>query len=631
MSSQVTVRKNELTSLISSISGGGVRSILITGEEGIGKSFLLSKLGNTIPKLSDWNIWTEVDGGAVQSPIDFCSTMVRNLVAGDAVSADSLNLLAREFGKLSILLDRNKSRVDGDFDFGNELANALVQLLESRLGAIHEKLNRFVPILSIDNIHLASGNLIEWFVGPFNQAIRESRLFKNSRFLFSAEDYDHTLQSIFDRFGFEQVRRLNLHRLNINQCVELNRQTYNKNITSKMLFEESKGNPSKLLNFLKNYTINNKEDITLESQTHSTKQPDLSEFSEKEIERLSYAAYPERINRYNLEFFTTTRDAAFCYNWLKRNSKICTILDDGDLVLNQKIRDAIFSHCEFEDSELHEKNKIKSTILSAYIGLFPDPDTHWIPVNLQVFDSFNNSLIKNIFDPFQSDAILEFIDDHSEQFIHNNSQTCLSDDASLITRRFIEIGGAQPIDGLAEKAAEQWELDLEAIRKKKLKLEQEKVNIGEEVAGIEKQITHFSGLKDQITNAMSKPRASNKAKKELTFSVSKSLVVVGLVTIALSLTSTLFGTYHAAVGIALTLFGFFWPSVQVRRANIADQGLNPKLALETQQHSVEHRINGLNSRASTLNNSLISISDTLAENEEDSLIPYVSKKQESED
>jgi hypothetical protein len=106
---------------------------------------------------------------------------------------------------------------------------------------------------------------------------------------------------------------------------------------------------------------------------------------------------------------------------------------------------------------------------------------------------------------------------------------------------------------------------------------------------------------------------------------------VGLVTIALSLISTLFGTYHAAVGIALTLFGFFWPSVQVRRANVADQGLNPKLALETQQHSVEHRINGLASRVSTLNNSLISISDTLAENEEDSLIPYVSTKQESED
>ena len=630
MSSQVTVRKSELASLISSISGGGGRSIVITGEEGIGKSFLLSKLGNAIPKLSDWNIWTEVDGGAIQTPIDFCSTMVRNLVAGDAVSADSLNLLAREFGKFSIVLDRKKSRVDGDFDFGNELANALVQLLESRLGAIHAQLNRFVPILSIDNIHLASNNLIEWFVGPFNQAIRESSLFKNSRFLFSAEDYSQRLQSIFDRFGFEQVRRLNLHRLNINQCADLNRQTYKKNITPKMLFEESKGNPSKLLNFLKNYTTHNKEDITLESQTHSSKQPSLSEFSEKEIERLSYAAYPERINRYNLEFFTTTRDAAFCYNWLKRNPRICTVLEDGDLVLNQNIRDAVFSHCEFEDSELHEKNKIKSTILSAYIGLFPDPDTHWIPVNLQIFDSFNNGLIKHIFDPFQADAILEFIDDHSEQFIHNNSQTSLSDDASLITRRFIEIGGAQPIDGLAEKAALQWELDLEAIRKKKLKLEQEKVNIGEEVAGIEKQITHFSGLKDQITNAMNKPRASNKARKELTFSVSKSLVVVGLVTIALSLISTLFGTYHAAVGIALTLFGFFWPSVQVRRANVTDQGLNPKLALETQQHSVEHRINGLASRVSTLNNSLISISDTLAENEEDSLIPYVSTKQESE-
>jgi hypothetical protein len=101
-------------------------------------------------------------------------------------------------------------------------------------------------------------------------------------------------------------------------------------------------------------------------------------------------------------------------------------------------------------------------------------------------------------------------------------------------------------------------------------------------------------------------------------------VVVGLVTIALSLVSSLFGSYHAAIGIIITLFGFFWPSVQYKRPNFAEQGLNPKLALETQQHSVEHRINGLSSRVSTLNSALSSISKTLDEGEDNSLIPYVS-------
>ena len=64
---------------------------------------------------------------------------------------------------------------------------------------------------------------------------------------------------------------------------------------------------------------------------------------------------------------------------------------------------------------------------------------------------------------------------------------------------------------------------------------------------------------------------------------------------------------------------------------MADQGLNPKLALETQQHSVEHRINGLTSRASTLNNSLVSITDMLTESDDDTLVPYVSEKQDSEE
>ena len=164
----------------------------------------------------------------------------------------------------------------------------------------------------------------------------------------------------------------------------------------------------------------------------------------------------------------------FCFNWLKRNSKLCTTADDGDLVLRQDIRDAVFSHCEFENSELHEKNKIKSTILSAYLNLFPNPNEHWIPVNLAVFDCFNRSLVENIFEPLESEEILGFIDEHPDQFIKNNSQICLTDDAKLVTQRFSEIGGGQPIDGIKEKALVQWENDLESIRKRKLNLSRKK-------------------------------------------------------------------------------------------------------------------------------------------------------------
>ena len=632
MSLKETVRKSELASLKSSLSeAGSTRCILITGEKGIGKTHLISRLGNSYPKLSDYNVWTQIDGSSINSPMDFCSSFVRSLSAGDGVSPDSLNLLAREFGKQSVLLDRERLKINNEFNFDQNLAKSFIQLLEERFGAVNSQLSRYMPVLCIDNLDRLAKSVVDWFVGPFNQAIRKSGLFKRARFLFSAKEYNDKLQGVFDRFGLDRVRRLKLQNLNASQCHELNKQTYNRKITSTELIDNSKGNPLKLLNFLRKYTIYNKEDIKLDTQSPTKVLTDLSGFSEKEIERLSFAAYPDRINRYNLEFFSDSRDAAFCFNWLKRNSKLCTTADDGDLVLRQDIRDAVFSHCEFENSELHEKNKIKSTILSAYLNLFPNPNEHWIPVNLAVFDCFNRSLIENIFEPLESEEILGFIDEHPDQFIKNNSQICLTDDAKLVTQRFTEIGGGQPIDGIKEKALVQWENDLESIRKKKIKLEQEKINIGEEVAGIEKQISHFNGLKEQIVNAINKPRASNKPRKEITFSVSKLLVVIGLVTIALSLISSLFGTYHAAIGIALTLFGFFWPSVQIKRANMADQGLNPKLALETQQHSVEHRINGLTSRASTLNNSLVSITDMLTESDDDTLVPYVSEKQDSEE
>ena len=264
--------------------------------------------------------------------------------------------------------------------------------------------------MAFDNLDRATPELVNWFVGSFNRAIRKSELFKQARFLFAAQKYSAELQSIFDRFGLAQVRQLKLEKLNSTQCTEINQQTYNRQITSGKLYENSQGNPLKLLNFLKNLTISNKEDIILDTQTPNATPSDLSQFSEKEIERLSIAAYPGRINRYNLEFFCSQREAAFCFNWLKRNLKLCKLDQDGDLILHAHIRDAVRTHCEFVNPNLHQENMVTATVLDAYLGLFSNPENHWVPINLQVFDSLNNFLIDNVFDPFPAEIILSFID-----------------------------------------------------------------------------------------------------------------------------------------------------------------------------------------------------------------------------
>ena len=99
-----------------------------------------------------------------------------------------------------------------------------------------------------------------------------------------------------------------------------------------------------------------------------------------------------------------------------------------------------------------------------------------------------------------------------------------------------------------------------------------------------------------------------KTQKIYSFSSSSLLIVLGLGTIGASLFSDLIGSYHAACGIALTLFGFFWPSVEVKKQKVQNVGGGPKLAIETQHRSMDHRIKGLANRANFINSSLEQLS-----------------------
>ena len=53
-------------------------------------------------------------------------------------------------------------------------------------------------------------------------------------------------------------------------------------------------------------------------------------------------------------------------------------------------------------------------------------------------------------------------------------------------------------------------------------------------------------------------------KKSYSFTTSRSLLLIGLGTVAASLLSENIGSYHAACGLALTFLGFFWPNVELK-------------------------------------------------------------------
>ena len=85
------------------------------------------------------------------------------------------------------------------------------------------------------------------------------------------------------------------------------------------------------------------------------------------------------------------------------------------------------------------------------------------------------------------------------------------------------------------------------------------------------------------------------------------------------------GSYHAACGIILTIFGFFWPNVEVRKEAMQSAGNAPKLAIETQQRSLTHRMSGLASRISSIRNNLESLNSNIESLDQGMNAPYISE------
>ena len=145
----------------------------------------------------------------------------------------------------------------------------------------------------------------------------------------------------------------------------------------------------------------------------------------------------------------------------------------------------------------------------------------------------------------------------------------------------------------------------------------------QEIDEIKEQITHFSKMRDQLIEDSNNPNAYRQ-KKNFAFSLSLPLIILGLITIGASLFSESIGSYHAACGLFLTFIGFFWPNVELQKPEFQTAGGKPKLAIETQQRSFNHRISGLVNRASSLKESLSDVAENLDSLETGSRTPYLS-------
>jgi hypothetical protein len=606
MKTQLFGRDKELSDLTRSLSSeGSLRAALILGDEGIGKSALLEKTQEELLTSPKVHLCFSHKASAFSNPLNFSASLARSARSSSELVQSALNDFARKWGSLVISFQRSRSNDERDAEWRIKLAKSFVETLEKSLTLGQVPISDITPVLIFDDLDQYSDDGIDWLTGPFNQAIRSSKLFKRCRFLFSAERHNQSLLEACDRFGFERVQDFNLTPLGPALCEKFARSHGFKTMSGEELKEITQGNPLKLLNiFKKPTTLKKVKSVVMSDQSKKTL-PHFSDFTEEEFQHLLFASYFKRVNRYNLEFLCSPRDAAFTYNWLKRQKRIANQEPDGCIIIKQEVRDQIQEFHRQDNPEEAERLNVIATIVDTFIAIFPDSETHWIPVHLQALDSFTKDLCRNLFSEEETSIVLSFIDNHSDQIVFTGRQMSLSPDTKLLIQRFIEVGGGTTKDGFLEKAIKQWELDSKAATERRRRMELEQLNLSEEATDIATQVESLVLLKEKIQDDFKNPKKSNTStKREYTFSSNKLLLFIGLGTIAASLFSDSFGSYYAALGIAFSLGGFFWPNVEERKTAIASAGAGPRLAIETQHRSLDHRINGLVTRSTSIKENL---------------------------
>jgi hypothetical protein len=600
---------DNLKGIISELSpGGGARALLVTGtSKDTGQA--IDQMSISLPAANPTCLWVEIDGRYNDSPKTLMANFARNIKGGNAFKMKDLGEFGRETGKM---LARNfppqtpkDSRVDGDSNSVSRV-EMLMQNFEKLASTVQEKSERPIPTFCFSNLSSFTSEMQDWICLDLNNALRKSNLCKAARFVFTDRDKSNKWAKFFNRFGFEKVKRLKItpKRMQSSQPqVGLAQTKELKKIMNSSIKES-----------------NMRADIHKNDGT--VRGLDLNSFSEKHRNYILLACLPQFINRDTLEYFCSSSEAAYCYNWLLRTQNVVQQSYSNFLVLNPQLKQAARNLLREQDANA-EKKEVLASVLDKFMEFFPQPEEHWIPINLQLFASFSRDLLAKVLDEDRFELVDAFLSEHPEAFSVNHNLYSLKEDPKLITRRLLELTEHEPLEGLSEKIAAQWQEDQVIFENQKTKLESEKVAMEQEIDEIKGQITHFSKMRDQLIEDSNNPNAY-RPKKNFTFSLSLPLILLGLTTIGASLFSESIGSYHAACGLFLTFIGFFWPNVELQKPEFQTAGGKPKLAIETQQRSFNHRISGLVNRASSLKESLGDVAGNLDSLETGSRTPYLS-------
>lgn len=601
--------KEEFKSIVSELlPNGGTRAVLLIGTTK-DTDYAKNKLSDSLVKGNPGCLWIEMDGGHNNSPETLMANFARSIKGGDAFDTKTLGLFGRKTGRMLA------SSVSQNPDSSSEIAEStkpltraqmLIQNLDELAGSTLESAHSPAPILCFHNLSSYSLDMIDWICDELNEAMRRSNICRNARFVFTDTKQSEKCDRFFNRFGFQRVKQVRVSPVHKKQNQEIISLTSTKELKKIM-------NSPKLSTSMQDQNQKNQ---------NPKKELDFSSFSEKHQKYILLACLPHFINRDTLEYFCSPTDAAYCYNWLLRTKNVAQPAHENFFILNPSIKKSAREALRTKDPKAEHK-EILASVLDKFMEYFPSPELHWIPVNLQLFSSFSRELLKELFDDDRFEIIDNFLADNEEVFSKEQKLLSLQEEPKLITRRLLELTDLEPLEGLSGKISAQWEEDQLLYDSQKKSLESERLAMEQEIEEIKGQIIHFSQMRDQLIEGSSNPNAY-RPKKNFTFSLSLPLVVIGLTTIGASLFSDSIGSYHAACGLFLTFIGFFWPSVELQKPEFQTAGGKPKLAVETQQRSFNHRISGLVNRASSLKESLTTVDGNLDSLNTGAQTPYLS-------
>ena len=182
-------RDNELRLLDSSLSANGhLRAGLIKGAHGMGKTALLEEVEQNLLGREKDHLFFSPKANDFSDQLTFCTSLVRSARSGLGIRHAALNNFARNWGSQVMQLAKDTRGTSDESTSGSGLAEAWLKLLEDSLEEQEIDHQSITPVLILDDLDLYGNETIDWLTGPFNQTIRKSKLFKRTRFLFSAKE-----------------------------------------------------------------------------------------------------------------------------------------------------------------------------------------------------------------------------------------------------------------------------------------------------------------------------------------------------------------------------------------------------------------------------------------------------------